>query len=134
MSRTARAQTADRCPSAAGATSRGCSTSPPGTSASYASWQSRASGSSASPARGSTPGSGLLPGLTGEIDALYVTPDARGAGTSAALAQAAIAEMRARGAGVIHNLICIEDDQAQAFWQAQGFERDMVCLSLYERS
>ena len=54
--------------------------------------------------------------------------DARGRGTSAALAQAAIAELRARGAGVIHNLVCKEDEEAQAF------ERDMVCLSLYERS
>jgi hypothetical protein len=35
---------------------------------------------------------------------------------------------------VIHNLVCIEDDEAQAFWQAQGFERDMVCLSLYGRN
>jgi len=79
-------------------------------------------------------GTGLLPGLVGEIDALYVTPQARGGGTSSALAKAAIAELRARGADVIHNLVCIEDDEAQALWQAQGFERDMVCLSLYERS
>lgn len=79
-------------------------------------------------------GTGLLPGLVGEIDALYVTPEAHGRGTSAALAQAAVSELRARGAGTIHNLVCIEDDEAQAFWQAQGFERDMVCLSLYERS
>ncbi len=79
-------------------------------------------------------GAGLVPGLTGEIDALYVTPHAHRRGTSAALAQAVVAELRARGAGVIHNLICIEDDRAQAFWQAQGFKRDMVCLSLYERS
>jgi ribosomal protein S18 acetylase RimI-like enzyme len=79
-------------------------------------------------------GTGLLPGLVGEINALYVTPQARGRGTSSALAKAAIKELRARGAGVIHNLVCIEDDEAQAFWQGQGFERDMVCLSLYERS
>ncbi|MHB1468005.1 MAG: GNAT family N-acetyltransferase [Solirubrobacteraceae bacterium] len=79
-------------------------------------------------------GTGLLPGLIGEIDAFYVTPNARGQGTSRTLAQATVAELRARGAGVIHNLVCIEDDEAQAFWQAQGFERDMVCLSLYERS
>jgi ribosomal protein S18 acetylase RimI-like enzyme len=79
-------------------------------------------------------GAGLLPGLVGEIEALYVTPEARRRGTSAALAQAAVAELRARGAGTIRNLVCIEDDEAQAFWQAQGFERDMVCMSLYERS
>lgn len=79
-------------------------------------------------------GTGLLPGLLGEVDAFYVTPEARRQGTSSALARAVVAELRARGAGVIHNLVCIEDDQAQAFWQAQGFERDMVCMSLYERS
>jgi GNAT superfamily N-acetyltransferase len=71
-------------------------------------------------------GTGLLPGLVGEIDALYVTPQALGGGTSSAPAKAAIAELRARGADVIHNLVCIEDDEAPAFWQAQGFERDMV--------
>lgn len=80
------------------------------------------------------PGTGLLPGLVGEIDALYVTPQARGRGTSSMLATATVAELRALGAGVIRNLVCIEDDEAQAFWAAQGFERDMVCLSLYERS
>jgi GNAT superfamily N-acetyltransferase len=81
-----------------------------------------------------TAGTGLLPGVTGEIDALYVTPRARGTGTSAALAESIVAELRTRGAGTIHNLVCIDDDQAQAFWQAQGFERDMVCLSLHARS
>ena len=79
-------------------------------------------------------GTGLLPGLIGEIDALYVTPPARDQGTGAALARSAVAELRTRGAGVIRNLVCIEDDEAQAFWQALGFERDMACLSLYERS
>lgn len=79
-------------------------------------------------------GTGLLPGLVGEIDELYVTPQRRGGGTSAALAQATVAELRARGAGVVRNLVGIDDDEAQAFWRAQGFESDMVCLSLYARS
>jgi hypothetical protein len=43
-----------------------------------------------------------------------------------ALAKAAIAELRARGAGVIHSLMCIEDDEAQA----QGSSATWVCLSL----
>jgi GNAT superfamily N-acetyltransferase len=79
-------------------------------------------------------GAGLLPGLVGEIDSLYVTPEARGTGTSQALAQAAVQELRARGAGVIHHLVCIEQQDAQAFWQARGFERDMICMSLYQGS
>jgi ribosomal protein S18 acetylase RimI-like enzyme len=76
-------------------------------------------------------GPGLLPGLLGEVDALYVEPAARGRGVSGELARAAVEELRARGAGVIRNLVCIDDEQTQAFWRAQGFERDMVCLSLY---
>jgi ribosomal protein S18 acetylase RimI-like enzyme len=76
-------------------------------------------------------GSGLLPGLVGEIDALYVTPAARDRGLSGRLAQSMVGELRKRGAGTIRNLVCIENPDAQAFWQAQGFERDMVCMSLY---
>jgi GNAT superfamily N-acetyltransferase len=79
-------------------------------------------------------GSGLLPGLVGEIEALYVTPQACGRGTSGALARAIVEQLRERGARTIRNLVCIEDEEAQAFWVAQGFERDMVCLSLYRAS
>lgn len=42
-------------------------------------------------------GTGLLPGLVGEIDAQYLTPDARGQRTSAALVTAVVAELRTRG-------------------------------------
>jgi len=76
-------------------------------------------------------GTGLLPGLIGEMDALYVTPAARGEGLSGRLAQGMVSELRERGAGTIRCLVCIENPDAQAFWQAQGFERDMVCMSLY---
>jgi ribosomal protein S18 acetylase RimI-like enzyme len=77
-------------------------------------------------------GSGLLPGLVGEIDALYVTPTARNRGVSGQLARSIVEELRERGAGTVRNLLCIENQDAQAFWQAQGFERDMVCMSLYQ--
>lgn len=77
------------------------------------------------------PGTGLLPGLVGEIDALYVTPRSREQGLSRALAEAVVAELRSRGARTIRNLICAEDEEALSFWLDQGFERDMVCLSLY---
>lgn len=76
-------------------------------------------------------GGGLLPGLAGKIEALYVTPDARGSGLSGRLAEASIGWLRRRGAGTIRQLVCIDDHQAQEFWRGQGFERDMVCLSLY---
>ncbi len=77
-------------------------------------------------------GTGLLPGLLGEIDALYVTPQARGQGTSRALAESVVRELRSLGAATIRNLICIEDEDAQAFWRSIGFDRDMVCMSLYK--
>jgi GNAT superfamily N-acetyltransferase len=76
-------------------------------------------------------GSGLLPGLVGEIDTHYVTPRARARGVSRRLAEAAIAELHGRGAGVLRNLISIDDPAAREFWQALGFTADMVCLSLY---
>jgi ribosomal protein S18 acetylase RimI-like enzyme len=76
-------------------------------------------------------GSGLLPGLVGEIDALYVTPAARDKGVSGRLAQKMVEQLGKRGSGTIRSLVCVENSDAQAFWQAQGFERDMVCMSLY---
>jgi ribosomal protein S18 acetylase RimI-like enzyme len=76
-------------------------------------------------------GSGLLPGLVGEIDALYVTPASRDGSVSERLAQSMVMELRERGSGTIRCLVCIENLDAQAFWQTQGFERDMVCMSLY---
>ncbi|MGI8594507.1 MAG: GNAT family N-acetyltransferase [Solirubrobacteraceae bacterium] len=76
-------------------------------------------------------GDGLLPGLTGEIESLYVSPDARGRGLSGQLAEAAIAWLRRGGAGTIRQLTCIDDQRARELWLAHGFERDMVCLSLY---
>lgn len=76
-------------------------------------------------------GSGLLPGLVGEVDALYVMPTARDQGVSGRLTQSIVSRLRERGAGTIRSLVCIENPNAQAFWQAQGFERDMVCMSLY---
>lgn len=88
------------------------------------------------PHRHSGPHSRTLPALSAGLEWLEqrggVAPAARGQGTSSALAQAAVAELRARGAGTIQNLICIEDQDAHAFWESQGFERDMVRLSLYE--
>ena len=77
-------------------------------------------------------GTGLLPGLLGEIEALYVTPQARDQGTSRALAETVVSELQTRGAATIRNLICIDDEDAQTFWRSCGFERDMVCLSLYK--
>jgi GNAT superfamily N-acetyltransferase len=78
-------------------------------------------------------GDGLLPGVAGEIEALYVVPEHRGEGTSTALGAAAVGWLRDRGAGTIRHLACAGATGAHAFWQRLGFEPDMVCLSLYEK-
>jgi GNAT superfamily N-acetyltransferase len=77
-------------------------------------------------------GDGLLPGAIGEIDALYVVPDARGQGTSRRLAQAAVAWLREHDAvWTIRFLVCAEATDAIEFWSKLGFEADMRCMSLY---
>nr|WP_042179450.1 GNAT family N-acetyltransferase [Kibdelosporangium sp. MJ126-NF4]CEL13827.1 hypothetical protein [Kibdelosporangium sp. MJ126-NF4]CTQ88195.1 hypothetical protein [Kibdelosporangium sp. MJ126-NF4] len=78
-----------------------------------------------------TIGDGLLPGVTGEIDSLYVLPERRGEGTSTALARAAITWLREHGAHTIRYLSCADTHRDHRFWQGLGFESDMVCLSLY---
>jgi GNAT superfamily N-acetyltransferase len=75
---------------------------------------------------------GLLPGIIGEIDSLYVLPEERGKGISTALATAAIRWLRDRQAGTIRYLSCVDATEDHRFWQGLGFERDMVCLSLYQ--
>lgn len=78
-------------------------------------------------------GGGLLPGLAGEIDSLYVLPGQRGQGISRALVGAAVEWLRAQGAATIRYLSCIDATADHRFWQELGFEPDMVCLSLYQR-
>jgi GNAT superfamily N-acetyltransferase len=74
---------------------------------------------------------GLLPGQSGRIESLYVVPPSRGEGTSRALAEAAIAWLRDRGAHTLHYLSCKDATDDHGFWQSLGFEPDMVCLSSY---
>jgi GNAT superfamily N-acetyltransferase len=74
---------------------------------------------------------GLLPGLGGEIDSLYVVPEQRGKGTSRALAGAAVGWLREQDVHIIRYLSCAGAGDDHQFWQSMGFEPDMVCLSLY---
>ncbi len=73
----------------------------------------------------------LLPGVAGEIEALYVVPSARGQGTSAQLAIAAVDHLRAAGAGTIQTDVCIDDQAAHTFWEKAGFTADTVRFWLY---
>lgn len=77
-------------------------------------------------------GDGLLPGVLGEIDSLYVVPEHRHKGTSRALAEAAVRWLRDHGAQTIRYLSSEDAHDDHRFWQALGFEPDMVCLSLYQ--
>lgn len=76
-------------------------------------------------------GDGLLPGLSGEIESLYVVPERRGTGVSRTLAEAAVNRLRDQDAHTIRYLSCAGADNDHRFWQGLGFEPDMVCLSLY---
>jgi GNAT superfamily N-acetyltransferase len=76
-------------------------------------------------------GDGLLPGVAGEIDSLYVVPEQRGQGISRALAEAAVTWLRDQGARTIRYLSCVDATDDHRFWQGLGFRSDMVCLSLY---
>jgi GNAT superfamily N-acetyltransferase len=74
---------------------------------------------------------GLLPGLIGEIDSLYVVPEERHRGISRALAEAAVAWLRAADVHTIRYLSCADAGDDHEFWRGIGFVPDMVCLSLY---
>lgn len=74
---------------------------------------------------------GLLPGVAGNIDSLYVVPERRGAGTSRALAEAAVTWLRDHGAHTIRYLSCADATEDHGFWRSLGFAADMVCLSSY---
>lgn len=74
---------------------------------------------------------GLLPGVFGEIDSLYVVPPSRGKGVSRALAEAGVAWLRERGAHTIRYLSCADAAEDHRFWRSLGFTADMVCLSNY---
>jgi GNAT superfamily N-acetyltransferase len=74
---------------------------------------------------------GLLPGVVGRLESVYVTLSARGQGLTRRLAEAGVAWLRAHGAGTIRTNICIDNAEAHQLWVDLGFEKDMVCLSLY---
>ena len=77
-------------------------------------------------------GDGLLPGLAGEIHELYVVAEAADREELlTTLARRAVDRLRMCGAGTIRKLVAADEPALTAFWQAEGFEPDMTCLSLY---
>jgi len=79
-------------------------------------------------------GDGLLPGAAGELTEWYVPPERADADElRRRLLEAAIAELRAGGAGWVVRAELDKDDRAErAFLEGLGFEADMVTLSLYD--
>jgi hypothetical protein len=78
-------------------------------------------------------GDGLLPGATGEINEMYVTPEAPDApDLRRRLVEAAVARLREHGAaGVIRSTLDVQDDSRRALLAGLGFEADLVTMSLY---
>ncbi|HEX2313166.1 MAG TPA: GNAT family N-acetyltransferase [Thermomonospora sp.] len=74
---------------------------------------------------------GLLPCPGGELNELYVLPEHRGRGLRGALADAAVADLRERGAVVLSAPGPADDPGFRAFWEARGFEADVIVLSRY---
>jgi ribosomal protein S18 acetylase RimI-like enzyme len=80
---------------------------------------------------GRVSGDPLEPGLVGELEDLYVVPDARDRSVGRRLAEAAITRLRDIDAGVIWAHVDADDEAAQAFWAALGLKGDVVRFSLY---
>jgi ribosomal protein S18 acetylase RimI-like enzyme len=76
----------------------------------------------------------VMPGLSGEIEELYV--EARRQEVQADLVRQAVAFLQAGGAGSIHTRICVgrecpEEEELRSFWQSLGWENDMTIYSIY---
>ncbi len=85
---------------------------------------------------GSVTGHPVMPGLSGEIEELYVQPGPDEQTVQAELVRQAVAFMQARGARSIHVRIGIGDEspdegKQRAFWQSLGWENDMTIYSIY---
>lgn len=84
----------------------------------------------------SVTGHPVMPGLTGEIEELYIQPSPHSQTVQAELVRQAVTFMQARGARSIHTRIGIEKEspkegEQRAFWQLLGWENDMAIYSIY---
>ncbi|MDI7277039.1 MAG: GNAT family N-acetyltransferase [Anaerolineae bacterium] len=61
-------------------------------------------------------------GSVGEIEELYVKPEARRMGIGTALVAEAAGELQRRGADLMRTRVCVESVVARALWQALGWE------------
>ena len=78
----------------------------------------------------------VMPGLSGEIEELYVQLCPHRQEARADLARHAVTFMQAKGARSIHTRICVgkecpEEEDLRAFWQSLQWENDMTIYSIY---
>lgn len=79
----------------------------------------------------------IMPGISGEIEELYVQPNAQRNEIRAELVKEAVSFLQAQGVGSIHTRICVGPDECpdeaelRAFWQSLGWENDMTIYSIY---
>ncbi len=78
----------------------------------------------------------VMPGLSGEIEDLYVQSIPKRQEVQAELVRQAVSFMQTRGAGSIHTRICVgkecpEEEDLRAFWLSLGWENDMTIYSIY---
>ncbi len=78
----------------------------------------------------------VVPGLTGEIEELYVQATPHQQEVQVELVRHAVTFMQAQGARSIHTRICVgkecpEERELMAFWHSLGWENDMTIYSIY---
>jgi hypothetical protein len=79
----------------------------------------------------------VMPGLTGEIEEVYVQPlpGSQQHEIRADLVREATVFLQAQGAGSIYTRICVGEDCPEAelrtFWQSLGWSNDMTIYSIY---
>src|SRR5713101_11951 len=76
----------------------------------------------------------VMPGLSGEIEELYV--EARRHEVQSDLVRQAVTFLQTRGAGSIHTRICVgkecpEEGELRSFWNSLEWENDMTIFSIY---
>ena len=84
----------------------------------------------------SVTGHPVMPGLSGEIEEMYVQVNPHWQEVRADLVRQAVTFMQARGAGSIHTRICVgkecpEEQELRVSWQSLGWENDMTIYSIY---
>jgi hypothetical protein len=84
----------------------------------------------------SVTGHPVMPGLTGDIEEMYVQPGPHRQAVQVDLVRQAVIFMKERGAGNIHTRICVgnecpDENEMRTFWQSLGWENDMTIYSIY---